>query len=232
MKQGRPDLGISIAFHTTRVQKADTDDQKKLARTIRHLISTIHLPLILKVNEHGIIEWWVDASFAVHEDMKSRSGMSMSLGVGAITSGSTKQKINTPSSTHAELVAASDAMPKMLWCRYFMEAQDYTVEDVYVYQDNQSAILLETNGSLSIGKASRHVKIKYFFITDKVKSKELRIMYCPTKQMIAYFFTKPLQGELYFTHRNVILGIQECDMPLYINIYREYRESIRCIVKT
>ena len=56
-KRGRPDLGTSIAFHTTRVQKADTDGQKKLARTIRHLISTIHLPLILKVNENGVIEW-------------------------------------------------------------------------------------------------------------------------------------------------------------------------------
>ena len=115
-------------------------------------------------------------------------------------------------------------MPKILWCQYFMVAQDYTVEDVYVYQDNQSAIILEENGSLSIGKASRHVKIKYFFITDKVKNKELRIIYCPTKQMIADFFTKPLQGGLYFTHRNAILGIQECDMPLYIKAYKEYRE--------
>ena len=56
-KRGRPDLGTSIAFHCTRVRTPDTDNQKKLARTIRHLIATIHLPLILKVNNHGIIEW-------------------------------------------------------------------------------------------------------------------------------------------------------------------------------
>ena len=55
-KRGRPDLGTSISFHCTRVQKADLDDQKKLARTIRHLISTKHLPLILKINEYGITE--------------------------------------------------------------------------------------------------------------------------------------------------------------------------------
>ena len=166
-KRGRPDLQTSIAFHCTRVQKADTDDQKKLARTIRHLISTVHLPLILSANDHGIIEWWVDASFAVHDDMKSRTGIYMSLGSGTIHAGSVKQKINTSSSTHAELVGVLDALPKMLWCRYFMEAQGYHVEDVYVYQDNQSAILLENNGARSIGKGSRHIKIKYFLSVIK-----------------------------------------------------------------
>ena len=230
-KRGRPDLQTSIAFHCTRVKKPDTDDQKKLARTIRHLIATIHLPLILHVNEHGVIEWWVDASFAVHEDMKSRTGMYMSLGTGTIHAASKKQKINTSSSTHAELVGVSDALPKMLWCRYFMEAQDYSVEDVYVYQDNQSAILLENNGAQSIGKGSRHIKIKYFFITDKVKSRKIWVIYCPTKQMVADFFTKPLQGVLYFTHRNAVLGIKEEDMHLYIKAYELHRQTMKGIVK-
>ena len=230
-KRARPDLQTSIAFHCTRVQKPDTDDEKKLSRTIRHMIATVHLPLILMVNEHGIIEWWVDASFAVHDDMKSRSGMYMTLGAGAIHAGSVKQKINTPSSTHAELVAVSDALPKMLWCRYFMESQNYAVEDVYVYQDNQSAILLENNGMQSCGKNSRHIKIKYFFVTDKVKNKELTVIYCPTKQMVGDFYTKPLQGELYFNHRNSILGINTDDMPIYIKDYKLHRESMKCIIK-
>ena len=82
----------------------------------------------------------MDASFAVHDDMKSRTGMNMSLGVGTINAGSTKQKINTSSSTHAEVVGVSDALPKMLWCRYFMEAQGCAVEDVCIYQDNQSRL--------------------------------------------------------------------------------------------
>ena len=96
------------------MKKTDTDDQKKLARTIRHLISTIHLPLILHVNEHVVIEWWVDASFAVHDDMKSRTGMYISLDTSTMHAASKKQKINTSSSTHAELVEVSDALPKML----------------------------------------------------------------------------------------------------------------------
>ena len=77
--------------------------------------------------------------------MKSRTEMYTSLGAGTMHAGSVKQKINTSSSTYAELVRVSDALPKILCCRYFMEAQSYAVEDVYVYQDNQSAILLENN---------------------------------------------------------------------------------------
>ena len=113
-----------------------------------------------------------------------------------------------------------------------MEAQGYLVEDVYVYQDNQSAILLENNGARSIGKGSRHIRIKYFFITDKVKNNEMKIIYCPTKQMVANFFTKPLQGVLYFTHRNTILGIREEDMPLYMKAYDLHRESMMGIVRS
>ena len=156
----------------------------------------------------------MDASFAVHEDMKSRTGIYMRLGSSTVYAASKKQKINTYSTTQSELVGVSDALPKMLWFRYFMEAQGYTVKDVYIYQDNQSAILLENNGAQSIGKGSRHITIKYFFMTDKVKNKEVKVTYCPTKQMVADFFTKPLPGILYSTHRNAVLGISEEDMPL------------------
>ena len=62
--------------------------------------------------------------------------MFMNLGGGTIHAGSMKQKINTNSSTHSEVVGVFNALPKILWCRYFMEAQAYTVEDIYVYQAN------------------------------------------------------------------------------------------------
>ena len=85
------------------------------------------------MNDNGVSEWWIDASFAIHDDMNSRTGAMFSLGRGAVYSASTKQKIMTPSSTEAEVVAVADMMPKILWCRYFMESQGCIVEDVYVY---------------------------------------------------------------------------------------------------
>ena len=101
-----------------------------------YLMATKHLPLILSMDDNGISEWWVDASFAIHDDMRSRTGITFSLGKGALYCASTKQKVMTSSSTEAELVGVSDALSKILWCRQFMEGQGCTVEDVYVYQDN------------------------------------------------------------------------------------------------
>ena len=167
----------------------------------------------------------MDASFAIHDDMRSRTGAIFSLGEGAVYTASTKQKIMTSSSTEAELIGVADMMPKILWCRYFMESQECIVEDVIVYQDNQSAILLETNGQKSVGKGTKHVKIKYFFVTDKVKNNEMKILYCPTKEMAGDFYTKPLQGILFKTHRNAILGIKEMNIPLYMDQYAQFIKS-------
>ena len=76
-----------------------------------------------------------------------------------------------------------------------------------VYQDNLSAILLEVNGKRSSSKRTRALNICYFFITDQVESGNISIEYCPTKSMIADFFTKPLQGETFSKFKRFIMGL-------------------------
>jgi hypothetical protein len=44
-KRARSDLQTSILFHCTRVQRSNTDDQKKLARTFRHIIGLGGVPV-------------------------------------------------------------------------------------------------------------------------------------------------------------------------------------------
>ena len=69
----------------------------------------------------------------------------MSLGGGAVYGSSTKQKLNTRISTEAELVGVNDALPQVLWTRKFSNGLGYGDTDSVIYQDNQSAMLLETN---------------------------------------------------------------------------------------
>ena len=90
-----------------------------------------------------------------------------------------------------------------------MEAQGYKTRENVIYQDNQSAILLEKNGIKSMGKRSRHINIRYFFIKDRHDKKELTIEYCPTDEMIRDFFTKPLQGKKFQKFRKAIMGLEE-----------------------
>ena len=121
--------------------------------------------------------------------------------------GSTKQKLNTRSSTESEIVGADDFMPHILWTRQFTQAQGYKVEDNVLYQDNRSAILLEKNGRASSGKRTKHINLRYFFVTDQVSKGELSLEWCPTADMIGDFMTKPLQGASFKKFRDAIMGV-------------------------
>jgi len=123
-----------VAFLTTRVTSPDVDDWGKLSRAIKYLCAEKDRWLTLEVDEYLRIKWWIDAAFAVHRDMRSHTGITMSLGKGSPISSSLKQKINTKSSMEAEVVGVDDAMPLVIWTRNFLEGQGYTVQDNVVYQ--------------------------------------------------------------------------------------------------
>jgi hypothetical protein len=53
-------------------------------------------------------KWWINASFAVHPDMRSHTGGTLSLGKGSVYSMLRKQWINTKSSTEVELVGVDE----------------------------------------------------------------------------------------------------------------------------
>ena len=180
---------------------------------MKYLRGTRTLPLILSAEGSGILKWWVDASFAVHPNMRGHSGGGLSLGRGFPIVSSTKQKLNTRSSTETEIVGADDFMPAICWTRYFMEAQGYQVEDNILFQDNKSAILLEKNGKASSSKRTKHINIRYFFITDRVKNGDVSLVWCPTGDMIGDFMTKPLQGALFRKFRDQIMGVIPAQDP-------------------
>ena len=212
-KRARPDTCTSVAYLTTRVREPDKDDWAKLAHLIKYLRGTKNLPLLMSANGGGILKWWVDGSFGVHPNMRGHTGGGLSMGRGFPIATSTKQKLNTRSSTEAELVGVDDLMPAICWTRYFMEAQGYKVTENIVYQDNQSAILLERNGKASSSKRTKHINIRYFFVTDRIKNQELTVEWCPTGDMIADFMTKPTQGALFKKFRDQIMGVIPAQSP-------------------
>jgi len=205
------------------VTKSNVDDYKKLARTIQYLKETIDMPLILKDDGSGSLQWWVDASFGVHPDMKSHTGGTFSMGKGSIYSTSTAQKIVARSSTEAELIGVHDVLPQILWTIYFLREQGITVNETVLYQDNKSAILLEKNGRASSSKRTRHILIRYYFVKEHVGNGNIRIEYCPTKQMVADFFTKPLQGSLFFIMRDWVMNLDSSS--IYHSSHRSVLEA-------
>jgi hypothetical protein len=204
--RARVDLLLAIAFLCTRVSKSTEQDLLKLKRVLQYIRGSMDLEYTVGADDLGRFRTWVDASYATHQDMKSHTGGAMSFGRGGILCKSTKQKLNTKSSTEAEFVGASDYLPSTIWVKNFMEAQGYKVEENVLEQDNESAIKFETNGRMSAGPKSRHISIRYFWMKDRIANEGIVIRHCPTLQMVGDFFTKPLQGNLFKQFRDVIMG--------------------------
>jgi hypothetical protein len=166
---------------------------------VKYLRLTISIPLILWWDGTGQLKWSVDASFAIHKDMRSHTGAVLSLGQGALMSMLLKQKINTKSSTEVELVGVDDVMNFVEWIQLFVEQQIKSINDgsvlkkigsdVVIQQDNTSTIQLENNGQASSTKRTHHINIRYFYVTSKIKEGSIRVVYHPTKQMVSDYLT-------------------------------------------
>ena len=205
-KRGRQDIQPGIAFLTTRVSEPNEDDWRKLIKIMKFLKGTKESITTISMDDSNTIKWYVDAAFAVHKDLKSHTGAVMTLGNGVLCSISTKQKVNSRSSTEAEFIAVDDVISKVLWTKLFLENQGQNISMNVIYRDNQSAMKMELNGKASSGKRTRHFDIKYYYITDLIKRKLVQIEYCPTNEMIADYMTKPIVGSKFNIMWKKVLG--------------------------
>ena len=216
MKRARPDIEIPIVFLCTRVKSPDEDDWKKLQRVLCWIKCTIDETRFIGADDLKRLYKWVDAAYAVHPNMRSHTGGSMSMGTGVLHCKSTRQKLNTKSSTEAELVGVSDYIPYNIWLMHFLKHQGFELEVNVLYQDNQSAMKMEKNGRNSCTGNSRHVNIRYFWVKDRIEKGEVDLRYCPTEKMLADYFTKPLQGAAFMRFWYVVMGHKHID-SLYNN---------------
>ena len=137
-KRVRPDILTAVSFLVKRVTQPTREDMRKLERLVRYVRGTEEMGIILEASVNMGVYGYIDASYGVHEDMKSHSGCVIGIGRGPVYAKSGTQKINTKSSSEAELVALSDHSNQVIWMRNFLLDQGYDVGASTVYQDNQS----------------------------------------------------------------------------------------------
>jgi hypothetical protein len=91
----RPDILLPVIFLSSRVTKATAEDQHKLKRVLRYLRGTQDMGIFLGAGEDGTLRVYTfaDASYGVHADAKSHSGIFISLGRGPKMTKSVKTKI-------------------------------------------------------------------------------------------------------------------------------------------
>eukprot|EP00957_Ditylum_brightwellii_P068465 5197908-Ditylum_brightwellii.AAC.1 len=101
LKRGRPDITPGVVFLTTRVKEPNEGNWVKLVKCLGFSKGTTNDVLTLKADDTQELNWYIDLAFAVHDGMKSRTGATLTLKKGCIITKSTKQTVNTSSSTEA-----------------------------------------------------------------------------------------------------------------------------------
>jgi hypothetical protein len=116
-----------------------------------------------------------------------------------------KQTINTKSSVESELVAVSDGATPVINVQNIILSQGLQCDSACIDQDNQSALAMLDKGQAT-GPTSRHINIRYFWLTDRIAAGEVSVRYVPSEDMTADALTKPLQGNLFYKHRQTLLN--------------------------
>ena len=95
----------------------ETYDYKNLERVMNY----IQVPLILSINKYRNIKWYIDSKFALHKDIRSHNSGFKTAGILGAYIRPIKQKLNTKSSTDANIFIVDDVLTQFIWSRYFLK---------------------------------------------------------------------------------------------------------------
>ena len=204
-KRTRLEILTAISWLASRVQSPTEDDLKKLNQVLGYLSKYPHRTLYYLRGGKMNLECFIDASFGVHPDRTSRTGVLIMLAGAAVGGWSGKQKLVSKSSTEAEVVGLSDGLSTILWVSLWLQAQGYDIRPVIVYQDNQSTLSLMKAGKKPNQK-TKHQEIRYFFAKSRVENGDICLVYKPTEDMLADILTKPVSGKLFSSLVERMLG--------------------------
>jgi hypothetical protein len=205
----RGELLTVVMKLATRIGKFTKHDMGKFNRLIAYIHQHRNVKLVLgcKLGAPVTVKGYIDASHAVHQDLKSQTGCSISLGLGSVYVSSKKQKTVSKSSTEAALIALSDNVGMILGISEFLEQLGVNVCENVIYQDNTSAITMANSGVVKVDSL-RHIKIRAAQLKELLedKSNKLRLEYLPTEDMLADILTKSIHGERLAKLSGIMLG--------------------------
>ncbi|RDB27836.1 Retrovirus-related Pol polyprotein from transposon TNT 1-94 [Hypsizygus marmoreus] len=188
-------IGSLITTHFTAV-----------TRVFRYLRGTTDLKLVIG-GHNPDVTGYSDADWASHMHRHSISGFAFFVGFGVVSWSAKKQAIITLSSTESEYVALTHASKDIIWIHKLLTELSFFYQfslPTTLYSDNQGAIRLSKDSTFH-GR-TKHIDVHFHFIRQTVSSGHIRILFCPTSDMIADIFTKSL-ARVKFEKFRELLGV-------------------------
>lgn len=191
----RPDIAYGVNFCSRHVENYTQENINDVKHILKYLKGHTEQGItFLNNGKTNLLEAYCDSDYAGdQETRRSTTGYVIYYAGGPISWCSRRQSIIALSSTEAEYVAAAECCKELLYLKTLIQELTGEVISIELNIDNQSAMILMTNGV--VNRRSKHIDVKYRFVHDLVKNNIIKLKYCPTNDQIADILTKPLNVE-------------------------------------
>jgi hypothetical protein len=186
----RPDIAFTMATMARFAANLGPVHWEAVKRIFRYLSGTCELWLTYGEMRHTL-EGFADADGSMAEDRCAISSYTFLIDGGAVLWSSKRQEIVSLSTTKSEYVAAMHSSKEAVWLHSLLSQVFGPFKDTTVlFSDNQSAIALSRDHQYHV--RMKHINVQYHWIHWIVEQGMLRLIYCPTNDMVADALTKAL----------------------------------------
>lgn len=193
----RPDLAYAVNYESRSMEKPTSLDISNVKRTLRYLNGHQKDGIFYssKTKDCELIAY-SDADFAGDlVKSKSTSGYIILYGGGPVSWCSRKQSVVAQSTTEAEYTAAAQCCQEMKYIKAFLHELLGEQIQMTLYVDNQSAIQMIKSGQIT--RRSKHIDVKFHFVSDELSRGWYRIEHCFSQDQLADILTKPLHRPVF-----------------------------------
>ena len=214
----RPDISHAVHYLASNMLAPTKRHMTAAERVLRYLAGTKKVGLVFgsrngpevgdsRGHSRQLIDVcaYADADWANDKgDRKSVSGWVGKLNGDPISWSSKKQRTVALSTCEAELYAEAAAIQEVLWLRGLIKELGLKTQmGSVVHGDNQSAIAVSKNGIK--GERTKHVDVKYHFITETIEHGSVKLKWVPTSEQQADIFTKALAQPVFEHFRKQLM---------------------------
>ena len=185
-----PDIAFVVQTVSQFSTKPGPAHWEAVKRIFRYLKGTTELWLSYGMKKMELTGY-SDADGNMAEDRHAISGYAFLIHGGTISWSAKRQDIIALSTTEAEYVAITHAAKEAIWLRLLIfQLFQLKLEPTTLFSDNKSAIELTKDHQYH--PHTKHIDIRFHFIHYIVEDSSIRLIYCPTNDMIADTLTKAL----------------------------------------
>ena len=195
MVSTRPDLASAIGLLSRYMEGRNSTQWEAVKRVFRYVQATKEYGLKFSREGKFNLVGYCDADWGGCLDTRrSTTGYVFLLGGGAVSWSSKRQQSVALSSCEAEYVAAAQAAKEGRWLFNFLTEIGIPItKPLQVYSDSQSALALMRNPVYH--ERSKHIDMKFHYIRDEIRSKEMKFLYVQTSNQVADSLTKAVPKE-------------------------------------